>query len=275
MDSITWLLQSGAAAESIQWLVPRDSWLLNRITTQNAPQFFEAAIGAQANMMQAFAEAASVEDLFLRLEAAEVLLRIDKGRWPTMFHLATTTPAEAALLAGVKDVVRLGRVLRIGVGHIEMEQGTVPVAEPEATLFVDCTASAVEPCERVPVFQPGRIVVQMLRLPQPAFSAALIGWLEAHGESDKQRNALASPVPFPHTLAGYPQGMVVGLWNQAQWTQHPGLKAWMRTSRLDGFGPLMASASRDNATHQAIMARFKQHLMPAMANLQKLSATAA
>jgi hypothetical protein len=275
MDSIVWLLQAGAPAEAIQWLMPRDSWLIDRVTTQNAPEFFEAAIGAQADMMQAFAEAESVEDLFLRLEAAGVLLRIDKTRFPTMFHLATTTPAEAALLATVKDVVRLGRVRRIGRERIDLDRGSVAVTEPEATLFVDCTASAVEPRERVPVFQPGRIVVQMLRLPQPAFSAALTAWIEVHGESDKARNALAAPVPFPHTLAGYPQGMLVGLWNQAQWTQHPALKAWMRTSRLDGSGPLMASARRDDAVQQALIARFKQHLMPAMANLQKLSATPA
>jgi hypothetical protein len=270
MDSISWLLQAGAAAESIQWLMPRDAWLVNRITTQNGPEFFDAAIGGQAHMMQAFAQAESVTDLYLRLEAAGVLLRIDRSRLPTMFHLATTTPAEVALLATVTDVVRLGRVRRIGLQRIELEQGTVPVADAAHTLFIDCSASAVEPRERVPVFQPGRIVVQMLRLPQPAFSAALTAWLEVHGESDKQRNALAAPVPFPHTLAGYPQGMLVGLWNQAQWTQHPALKAWMRSSRLDGYGALMASARRDDPAQQALIARFKQHLMPAMANLQKL-----
>jgi hypothetical protein len=274
MDAITWLLRTGGvAAQAIQWLVPRDSWLVNRVTTQNTPEFFDAAIGGQADTMQAFAEARSVEDLYLRLEAAGVLLRIHRERWPTMFHLATITPAEAELLATVHDVVRLGRVRRIEADAIELDAGRVAVPEPAATLFIDCTASAVEPRPVVPVFQPGRIVLQMLRLPQPAFSAALTAWIEVHGGEDKRRNALAAPVPFPHTLADYPKAMAVGLWNQAQWGQDAALRAWMRASRLDGFGRLMASAAKDDAAKQATMARFKQHAMLAMANLPGLIAS--
>lgn len=275
MDSITWLLRTGGvAADAIQWLVPRDSWLVNRVTTQNTPEFFDAAIGGQADTMQAFAEAGSIEDLYLRLEAAGVLLRIHRERWPTMFHFATTTPAEAALLATVQDVVRLGRVRRIEADTIVLDAGRVAVPDPQATLFIDCTASAVMPRPLVPVFQPGRIVLQMLRVPQPAFSAALAAWIEVHGGDDKRRNALAAPVPFTHTLADYARTMAVGLWNQAQWGQDPALRAWIRASRLDGFSRLMASAPKDDAVRQATMARLKQCSMQAMANLPKLIAAA-
>ncbi|MCE2917164.1 MAG: NAD(P)-binding protein [Rubrivivax sp.] len=275
MDSVSWLLGAGAPAAAIQWLVPRDSWLVNRVTTQNGAEFFDAAIGGQADQMQAFAEAESVEDLFLRLEAAGVLLRIHRDRWPTMFHLATMTPAEAAWLARVQDVVRLGHVRRLEPAAIELEHGRIAVDDPAATLFVDCTASAVEPRPLLPVFQDGRIVLQMLRLPLPAFSAALTAWIEVHGRDDKHRNALAAPVPFPHSLADYPKAMAVGMWNQAQWGQEPALRQWMRECRLDGFSKLMASASRDNPAQQAIIARFKQHAMAAMANLPRLIASAA
>ncbi|HEX5697624.1 MAG TPA: hypothetical protein VFX90_03135, partial [Rhodoferax sp.] len=53
------------------------------------------------------------------------------------------------------------------------------VALPAGTLVVDCTARAVERRPAVPVYQPGRIVLQMVRVPQPTFSAALIARLEA------------------------------------------------------------------------------------------------
>jgi hypothetical protein len=51
-----------------------------------------------------------------------------------------------------------------------MSHGQVPVAAD--TLFIDCTAFAVEPRPLQPIFQGDRIVLQICRLPQPAFSAA-------------------------------------------------------------------------------------------------------
>ena len=73
MDACVWLLQSGTPAEAITWVVPRDSWVVNRLSTQNGPEFFHEAIGGQADQMQAFAEACSIEDLYLRLEACGTL----------------------------------------------------------------------------------------------------------------------------------------------------------------------------------------------------------
>ena len=272
MDTCIWLLQSGAAPESIRWVMPRDSWLVNRITTQNTPEFFEAAIGGQADLLQALAEAQSVEDLFLRLEACGQLLRIDRERWPTMFHLATVSPAEVALLRQVRDVLRLGRVRSISAGEMVLEQGRVAV-EP-GTLFIDCTASAVWPRPLRPTFEGRHIVLNMLRLPQPTFSAALIAWVEANIDDERQKSRLCSAAPFPHTLADYPRAMMASLWNQAQWGQHPALRQWMRESRLDGFGKLVAEADRNDAGKMAILARLKVQAMAAMGNLQKLSAAA-
>jgi hypothetical protein len=80
MDACIWLLQSGAPADAITWVVPRDSWVVNRLHTQNGPEFFNEAIGGQADQMQAFAEAISIDDLYLRLEACGTLLRIDACR---------------------------------------------------------------------------------------------------------------------------------------------------------------------------------------------------
>lgn len=270
MDAAVWLIQSGADPDSIQWVVPRDSWLIHRITTQPGLEFFTEAIGGQADQMEAFAQAASVDDLFLRLEACGMLLRIHRDRMPTMFHLATIAPGEVEVLRRIRDVVRLGHVRRLAPHEMQLEQGTVPVAP--GTLFVDCTASAVEPRPVQPVFQGGRIVLQLLRLPQPAFSAALAAYVEVHVDGDPARNRLCAPVPFPHTLADYPRAMMASLWNQFQWSQDKALRGWIRDSRLDGFGKLMTGIAPDDAAKLAILARLKTAAMAAMANLPKLVA---
>lgn len=268
MDACIWLLQSGAEPSSIHWVVPRDSWLINRVTTQNGPEFFHEAIGGQVRQMTALAEATSVEDLFLRLEACGTLLRIDSSRTPTMFHLATVSEREVAELRRIQQVVRLGRVQALEPGRMVLDQGSVAV-EP-GTLFIDCTASAVEPRPHMPIFQGQQIVLQMVRLPQPAFSAAITAYVEAHYDSDAEKNRLCGSVPFPHTLADYPKSLMVGMWNQAQWGQDKALRQWVRESRLDGFGKLMSSAPKDDADKQAVVAAFRERAMAAMANIPRL-----
>ncbi|RYY97291.1 MAG: NAD(P)/FAD-dependent oxidoreductase [Comamonadaceae bacterium] len=270
MDACVWLLQNGTPPDAIQWVVPRDSWVVNRITTQNRPEFFDAAIGGQADQMEAFAKAGSISDLFLRLEACGAMLRIDRTVEPAMFHFATLATGEVEVLRRIRDVVRLGRVQALKADHMQLEKGRVPVA-PD-TLFIDCTASAVEFRPSQPIFQDGRIVLQIVRLPLPAFSAALIGYVEAHYDDDARKNGLCTSVPFPHTLAEYPAGMALNMRNQMAWGQDKTLREWIRASRLDGFGKLMASADREDAAKQATIARLKEQSAAAMANLPHLLA---
>jgi NAD(P)-binding Rossmann-like domain len=162
MDAAVWLMQAGASPDTIQWVMPRDSWLINRITTQPAVEFFNEAIGGQADQMEACARATSTDDLFLRLEACGALMRIHPERTPTMFHLATIAPGEAEVLRRIRDVVRLGRVQAITSDQMLLDQGRVPVAP--GTLFIDCTASAVEPRPTQPIFRgPGRLRGSALR----------------------------------------------------------------------------------------------------------------
>jgi hypothetical protein len=248
--------------------VPRDAWLINRVTTQPGIEFFAQSIGGQADQMEAFATATSIDNLFLRLEACGTLLRIDRERKPTMFHLATSSEREVELLRRIRRVIRLGHVQRIAADHLQLEHGRVAVA-PD-TLFIDCTASAVAPRPVVPIFQEGRIVLQMVRLPQPAFSAALTAYVEAHHADDAAKNHLCATVPFPHTLGDYPRAMLVHMRNQFLWGQDRTLRQWIRDSRLDGFGKLMSGVDAQDAGKQAILARFKAQAAAAMANLPRL-----
>ena len=269
MDTGVWLINAGADPDAIAWVMPRDSWLVNRITTQPAPEFFKEAIGGQADQMQAFAQATSTDDLFLRLEACGAVLRIHRDERPTMFHLATISAGEVAVLQRIRQVIRLGRVQRIEADHMVLDHGQVPVQAD--TLFIDCTASAVEPRPLQPIFQGDRIVLQICRLPQPAFSAALAAYVEVHGDGDADKNRLCGSVPFPHTLDDYPRAMLAHMQNQFQWGQDKVLRQWIRASRLDGFGRLMTDIDPQDTEKQAIMARLKEQAPAAMANLIKLT----
>ena len=76
-DGIVWLLANGVAPDRIVWVRPRDPWMLNRAVVQPDPV---VALGLAADTMAAAADAESLDDLFLRLEAAGVMLRIDTRR---------------------------------------------------------------------------------------------------------------------------------------------------------------------------------------------------
>jgi hypothetical protein len=186
-----------------------------------------------------------------------------------MFHLATIAPGEAGVLRRIRDVVRLGRVQAITQERMVLEQGSVPVAP--GTLFIDCTASAVEPRPSQPIFQgDDKIFLQLVRLPQPSFSAALVAFVEAHYDGTAKKNSLCGTVPFPYTMGDYPRALMANMLNQYQWGQDKELRQWVRASRLDGFGKLMTGIDPDDTEKQAIMARFKQAAADAMANLPKL-----
>jgi hypothetical protein len=273
MDACIWLLQSGCPAGAITWVVPRDSWVVNRLSTQNGPDFFHEAIGGQADQMQAFAEASSVDDLYLRLEKCGALLRIDRERMPTMFHLATLSEAEVCLLREIPNVVRLGRVTALEADGMRLQEGRVAV-EPGA-LFIDCTASAVHFKPPAPVFSGGRIVVQLLRAPLVSFSAALTAYVEAHYDDEAHKNRLCSPVPFPRTVAEYPRTVAVNMNNQLRWSQDAALRQWIRQCRLDAFGRLASGADRADVERQAVLTRLKNQAQAAAANMPRLLAAGA
>jgi hypothetical protein len=272
MDVGVWLLGSGADPMHIHWVMPRDSWLLNRLRTQPGVEFFDAKFGGQAAQMEAFASAESVDDIFARLEAAGVVMRIDQSRQPGMFHYATISEGEVAELRRISNVIRMGRVQSVEADRLVLDDDEMPM-DP-GTLYIDCTASAVEPRPTVPMFQAHVITPQLVRVPQPAFSAALVAYVEAHYEDDDSKNRLCAPVPFPHQLSDYPRTNVVNMMNQFQWMQDKDLSRWIRNSRLDGFGKLIAAVGPGDADRIAVLEKMRGHAMGAMANLQRLAAAA-
>jgi NAD(P)-binding Rossmann-like domain len=265
MDAIVWLLGSGAAPDKISWVMPRDSWLLNRIKTQPGIEFFEETLGGQADQMEAFANATDTDDLFARLEACGMMLRIDKSVKPSMFHYATMSTGEIEQLARVKNVIRHGRVTEVTPQGIICQNGKTNF--PANTLYVDCTASAVEHRPTVPVFQ-------MIRIPQPAFSSALAAYVECNYDSDEQKNAFCGAVPLPNVLTDFPKAALGNMMNQYAWSQDKKLGEWITGCRLDGFGKVIAQLTPEDTGKFAILKRLRANSMAAAGNLTKLIAEA-
>ncbi len=268
MDVIVWLLRSGAEADAITWVCPRDSWLLNRHITQPGNEFFAQTIGGQLATMDALAGAGDVDGLFEELERQGVMLRIDPSRRPTIFHYATMSVGEIALLRMVTNVVRQGRVSAITAAGMEMADGFVPVAG--RPIYIDCTASAVERRPAVPQFDGRRITLQMIRIPQPAFSAALTAFVEANFDDDATKNQLGMPVPLPDGIEQYPQASLVNIMNQGAWGMNRQVRDWITANRLDGFGKMIAAVGPDEPDKLAMISRIRASAMAAVGNIPKL-----
>ena len=270
MDVGVWLMNSGAAPDSISWVMPRDSWLVNRLHTQPGMEFFDQAMGGQADLMEALAKAGSLDDLFARLEACEAMLRIFPDHQPSMFHYATMSKGEIKLLRKIKNVIRMGHVQAVERNGLQLAQGRV--ALPDGTVCIDCTASAVERRPSVPIFNGNILTLQMVRVPQPAFSAALTAYVETHGADDAAKNKLCIPVPLPDDLRSYLPATLTSMMNQFAWGQDKALRNWIHGSRLDGFGKVIAAIDPQDTPRMAILERFKSNAKAAIANIPRLMA---
>lgn len=272
IDAVLWLLENKVDPDSIRWIMPRDAWLTNRRGTQTSPEFFAETIGGQAKQMEAIAAASDLDDLFARLEAAEIMLRIDPSVQPQMFHGATVSPKELEALRSVKNIVRMGRVSAIHADEIVLQEGSIPTGPDQ--LHIDCSASAIPNLEIKPVFEGNTITPQTVRSYQPVFSAAFIAHVEAAYETEEEKKALCQVVPLPNHVTDWPGMTAAFMMNQYAWSKDKPLRQWLLENRLDGFSRLVASVTPEDTEKMAIMQRLRGNMPAAMANLQRLMGAA-
>ena len=248
MDACLFLLAHGKDPGHISWIMPRDSWMLDRANIQPGRQFADAINRGFAEQTRAIVEGTSYRDVFERVNAAGQLLRLDEDVWPTMYRCATVTQAELLEMRRIKDVVRLGHVRRIERDAVLLDQGSVPTSP--ATLHVHCATDGLARRPVVPVFDGQAITLQSLRTCQQVFSSAFTAHIEAaYGDDDAAKNRLCVPVPHPDSDADFLRTTLANFLNQLAWSQDEALMDWLRRSRLDGFtrplrddkGPLPAS----------------------------------
>lgn len=271
IDACLWLLENRVNPDNITWIISRDAWMIDRETAQPTAAFFEKSIGNQANQFEAVAQATSITDMFDKLEEKGVLVRIDKAVRPKMFHGATISQLELKELRKIKNIIRIGRVQRIERDQIILKEGTIPTS-PEI-IHVDCSASAIPvTIKSKPIFKGNVITPQTVRSYQPVFSAAVIAYVEAHYETEKEKNKLCGIVPLPNHDIDWLKMTAAMMQNQFNWSQDKPLRRWMRENRLDGFGKMIKEVDRTNETHMAILNRLRDNMLPAMMNLQKFIA---
>jgi hypothetical protein len=75
------------------------------------------------------------------------------------------------------------------------------------------------------------------------------------------------------TVDDYLQVMAINMRNQAAWNTLPELRNWIRNCRLDWYGETIAQVAKDDAPRREVLARLAAATRPALANLQRLTAT--
>jgi len=264
MDTCTWLLEQGVAPDKIRWIRPRDGWVFDRAMMQpldNVGSYMQL----QARWVQAAAEAESGPDFAFRLEEHGVLQRIDRSVEPRMFRGAILSGGELEVLGQIENVVRNGKVRRIGTDGVHFEDGSV--ATNGSHVYVNCTAAGVRPTQARPVFEPGRITLQYVTIGIVPWSAATIGAAEALKDDDEQRNNLCPPVTFSGETAELLRLSHAGMSGIMARTFDAELSAWSEASRLNP-GRGVADHMDDPRVSEAIAA-MGAHFGPAMANLEQ------
>lgn len=271
MDAVLWLLANRADPAQIRWVMPRDSWLLDRQSIQPGDEFAEGGLRFVLDPMEAAVAATDVDDMFARIEATGQMMRIDETVQPTMYRCATVTRSELEQLRRVNQVIRLGRVVSIEPNQIVMTEGTSPCTAD--TVIVDCTADGLANRPPVPVFAGDTITLQSVRTCQQVFSAAFLAHLEATRDTDDEKNQFATPVPHPNTHLDYLRAQMTSGLNSFGWRMDPGLSDWLEQSRLDAFSTLRSGVGQSPAEEQ-MMARIAEIGPAALGALQELLAAA-
>jgi hypothetical protein len=265
MDACTWLLENDVDPELIRWIRPRDAWLLNRMFFQPLELVGSMMEGVSLNLQSA-AEAESVGDLFLRLEACGQLIRLDPAVGPTMYRCATVSQGEIESLGRIWNVIRLGRVRGIGGQQIHLEEGSIPTDGKQ--VHVDCTAAGLRVSPARPIFEQYRITLQQIRTCQPTFNAALVGHLEGASEDLEEKNRLCPPNPYPDAAMDWLDTSLISWRAQATWNNDFDVGAWLESSRLNisrGLAEHMAEPQMQSA-----LARYVEYSEPAIENLDRL-----
>ncbi len=263
-DGIVWLLANGVDTNRIMWVRPREPWMLNRSVVQPDPA---VAVGLSADTMTAASEAESLDDMFLRLEAAGVMMRIDTARVPTMAKTPTLGAWELDLLRTIENVVRLGHITSVSAREMVLDDGVVSL--PPGALIVHCAASGLAYPLLVPVWSPDKIRLQTIRTGFPCFNAALTGYVEATRDDDAERNRLCPPNNLPNTPLDWAQMQVRGTLATRTFSAEPDIAAWANACALNPA--CITAAQRADSAVQAASARLARVADAGLTRLAELS----
>lgn len=263
-DACIWLLSHGVDPDAICWVRPRDPWMFNRAVVQPDPRIF---LGMAADTMQIAERSTSLDDLFLGLEDAGIMLRIDQSVLPTMAKAPTLATWELEQLRTLENVVRRGHIQHVDRGSLTFADGSLAIADD--ALVVHCAADGLKYPPLLPVWRPEAITLQPIRAGFPCFGAAVTGYVEATRDADAEKNRLCPPSPFPDSMATWAKMNVLGTQAAMSFSSEPDIKAWsdqvaLNPARVPPGYP--GSAALDDARE-----RLARHTKPALARLAELA----
>lgn len=268
MDVCLWLLRHDISPEKLTWIMPRDSWLIDRTTLQPGPTFikkFRDSYGANLNAIEA---ASSTDDLFDRLEKAGTLIRLDPSIRPRMYRCATVSHTELKHLRRVHDIVRMGHVQRIEPSTIVLDDGSIPVS-PTA-LYIDCTADGAPLRPATSVFNGDSITLQAVRGCQQVFSAAFTAHVEVAYDGDVVKNELCEPIPHPDCDLDWLRLTQSDLRNLRRWLDDEALTDWLSSARLNLLAELLPPLSDKPRVRERVVSMFQKNLGTAIEQLEAL-----
>jgi hypothetical protein len=263
-DGIVWLLVNGVPPDRIVWVRPREPWMLNRAVVQPDPA---VGLSLMADTMEAAASAESLDDLFLRLEAAGVMLRVDRDVIPTMAKTPTLALWELDLLRTIENVIRLGHVKRVTRRELVLDRGSVSLA-PDS-LIVHCAASGLQYPPLVPIWGPDKIRLQTIRAGFPCFCAALAGYVEAARDDDRERNRLCPPNTLPDTPRSWARMQVRGTIATRTYGAEPDIADWANRCALNPSR--IESPQRDAPAVLDAAARLARHSERGLTRMAELA----
>lgn len=264
-DAIVWLVGRGVDPSAIQWVRPRDPWMLNRALVQPDPAVF---LGMAAGTMEAGAASRSLDDLFLRLEDAGIMLRIDRAFTPTMARAPTLAAWELDVLRTIEDVVRRGHLRSVRRGTMRLDEGEVAIAHD--AVVVHCAADGLRVKPPVPIWGPGTITLQPIRAGVPCFAAALAGYVEATRRNDADKNRLCPPNTYSSTRAEWARSQAAGGKAARAFGSEPDIVDWANRIALNparippGYG---STPALDDA-----LERLRRFTTPGLDRLTELAA---
>ena len=123
------------------------------------------------------------------------------------------------------------------------------------------------------IFDGDVITPQTVRAYQPAFSAAVIAWVEAHYDDDAKKNEICGVVPIPNDRTDWIGLTIANALNMRQWLGEPELNEFLSSNRLNGFAATVAAVDPNDEARQAVLERVRASIVPGVANLMQLAET--
>ena len=165
------------------------------------------------------------------MEATGIFVRVDDSVEPEVWRGATVSRRELDALREIENVVRLGKVRRVGSDGVKMELGDLATRRGE--IYVNCTAAGVRPVPTRPVFQDGGITMQFVTIGIAGWSASTIGLVEALRDDDTEKNALCPIVAFTGEASNMLNVAYNGMSGFAARGAQPDIAAWTENCRLN------------------------------------------